>query len=154
MSTRNLPGGGGGELRPARKAEKPYRHLWADCLDKMSEPRSLTNLWAFTACYRGSFTFLHIIISTKRRILWLMAGDPCSYIQIKSFVYFFGFSLIPLSPSSINIQYTQNLPSSSSSHSQTQWIPLEIKECEALSISSLLLLFVYLVFLYFISGSS
>jgi hypothetical protein len=35
----------------------PYRHLWADCLDKMWEPRRLTALWAITACYRDSFTF-------------------------------------------------------------------------------------------------
>jgi hypothetical protein len=35
----------------------------ADCLDKMWEPRRLTTLWAFKACYRDSFTFysLHII---------------------------------------------------------------------------------------------
>jgi hypothetical protein len=27
------------------------RHLWADCLEKMWEPRRLTTLWASTACY-------------------------------------------------------------------------------------------------------
>jgi hypothetical protein len=53
-STRNLPGGKG---RPARKADKPYRHLWADCLEKMWERRRLKILWTFTACYRDSFTF-------------------------------------------------------------------------------------------------
>jgi hypothetical protein len=47
MSTRNLPRGKG---RSARKA-------WADCLEKMWEPKSHTTLWAFTACYRDSFTF-------------------------------------------------------------------------------------------------
>jgi hypothetical protein len=33
------------------------KFLWADCLDKMWEPRRLTTLWAFRACYRDSFTF-------------------------------------------------------------------------------------------------
>jgi hypothetical protein len=53
MSTRNLPGGKG---RPARKAD----NLTAICesiVYKMWEPRRLTTLWAFTACYRDSFTF-------------------------------------------------------------------------------------------------
>jgi hypothetical protein len=29
-------------------------HLWADCLEKMWEPRRLAILWASTACYRDS----------------------------------------------------------------------------------------------------
>jgi hypothetical protein len=37
----------GGKGRPARKAD----NLTAIC-----EPRPLTTLWAFTACYRDSFT--------------------------------------------------------------------------------------------------
>jgi hypothetical protein len=54
MSTRKLPGGGG-KGRPARKAD----NLTAiDCLEKMWKPRRLTILWAFTACYRDSFTFI------------------------------------------------------------------------------------------------
>jgi hypothetical protein len=51
MSTRNLPEGKEG---PARKAD-----LTAICepiVEKMWEPRRLTILWAFTVCYRGSFT--------------------------------------------------------------------------------------------------
>jgi hypothetical protein len=44
--------------RPARKSWQPYRHLWSDCLQKIWEPRRLTTLRAFTACYRDSFTFL------------------------------------------------------------------------------------------------
>jgi hypothetical protein len=48
MSTRNLPGGKG---RPAHRAD----NLTAIC-DKMWEPRRLTTLWDFTACYRDSFT--------------------------------------------------------------------------------------------------
>jgi hypothetical protein len=53
MSTSNLPGGKG---RPAHKAD----NLTAICeltLWKMWEPRRLTNLWAFRACYRDIFTF-------------------------------------------------------------------------------------------------
>jgi hypothetical protein len=53
ISTRNLSGGDG---RPARKAD----NLTAICeliVYKMWAPRRLTNLWAFMACYRGSFTF-------------------------------------------------------------------------------------------------
>jgi hypothetical protein len=57
-STRNLPGagGGGGKGRPARKAD----NLTAICepiVLIMWDPRRLTILWAFTACYRDSFTF-------------------------------------------------------------------------------------------------
>jgi hypothetical protein len=54
MSTRNLPGGKG---RLARGADS----LTAICeptVYKMWEPRRLTALWAFTACYRDSFTIL------------------------------------------------------------------------------------------------
>jgi hypothetical protein len=54
MSTRNLLGGKG---RPARKVD----NLTAICeliVQKMWEPLRLTNLWASTACYRESFTFL------------------------------------------------------------------------------------------------
>jgi hypothetical protein len=53
MSTKNLPGGKG---RPARKAD----NLTAICkpiVKKMWEPRRLTAIWAFTTCYRDSFTF-------------------------------------------------------------------------------------------------
>jgi hypothetical protein len=52
MSTRNLPGGKG---PPARKADnltaisEPIVYItW--------QPRRFTTLWAFTACYRDSFT--------------------------------------------------------------------------------------------------
>jgi hypothetical protein len=54
MSIRNLRGGKG---RPARKADS----LTAICepiVYKMWEPQRLTNLWAFTACYRDSFLYL------------------------------------------------------------------------------------------------
>jgi hypothetical protein len=51
ISTRNIPGGKG---RPARGAD----NLTAICepsVLKMWEPRRLTTLWTFTACYRDSF---------------------------------------------------------------------------------------------------
>jgi hypothetical protein len=53
MSTRNLLGGTG---RPARGAD----NLTAICeptVYKMWEPRRITTLWAFMACYRDSFNF-------------------------------------------------------------------------------------------------
>jgi hypothetical protein len=53
MSTRDLPGGKG---RQAREGD----NLTAICeliVWKMWEPRRLTTLWFFTACYRDSFTF-------------------------------------------------------------------------------------------------
>jgi hypothetical protein len=54
MSTRKLPRG---KMRPAREAD----YLTAICepiVYKMWEPQHLTTLWASTACYRDSFTFL------------------------------------------------------------------------------------------------
>jgi hypothetical protein len=53
MSTRDIPAGKG---RRARGAD----NLTAICkpiVKKMWEPRRLTTLWAFTACYRDNFTF-------------------------------------------------------------------------------------------------
>jgi hypothetical protein len=54
MSTRNLPGGKG---RPTLKADNLVSICDADCLKKMWEPRRLTTLQVFMACYRGSFAF-------------------------------------------------------------------------------------------------
>jgi hypothetical protein len=54
MNTRSLHGNKGG---PARKTDK----VTVNCeriFYKMWEFRRLTNLWAFTASYRNSFTFL------------------------------------------------------------------------------------------------
>jgi hypothetical protein len=53
MSIRNLPGS---KRRPGRKAD----NLTAICertVYKIWEPRPLTPVWAFRACYRDSFTF-------------------------------------------------------------------------------------------------
>jgi hypothetical protein len=54
MSTRNLPGGKG---RPVHKADK-FIVICESTVQKMWEPRRLTTLWASTACYKDSFTFL------------------------------------------------------------------------------------------------
>jgi hypothetical protein len=51
----------GGKGRPARGAD----NLTAICepiVPKMWEPRHLTTLWAFMACYRDSFTFTFTFI--------------------------------------------------------------------------------------------
>jgi hypothetical protein len=50
--TRNLPGGKG---RPAREADN-LTIICQPIVKKMWEPRRLMTLWAFTACYRDSFT--------------------------------------------------------------------------------------------------
>jgi hypothetical protein len=53
MSIRKFPVS---KRRPARKAD----NLTAICkpiVYKMWEPRGLATLWAFTSCYRDSFTF-------------------------------------------------------------------------------------------------
>jgi hypothetical protein len=53
MSTRNIPGGKG---RLARKAD--LTSICEPIVWKIWEPQRLTTLWASTACYRDSFTFL------------------------------------------------------------------------------------------------
>jgi hypothetical protein len=53
INTRNLPGG---KQRPVRKADN-LTTICEPILQKMWQPRSLTTLWAFTACYRDNFTF-------------------------------------------------------------------------------------------------
>jgi hypothetical protein len=74
MSTRILPGGGGGKGRPARGAD----NLTAICepiVWKMWEPRRLITLWAYTASYRVSFTFLRmyaVIYMMKFLVVYLI----------------------------------------------------------------------------------
>jgi hypothetical protein len=72
MSTRNLPGG---KERPVRKAHSFAAILWADCLDKMWEPRRLTALSASTACYRGSFTIFRMDGVQKHSNLRIIVVD-------------------------------------------------------------------------------
>jgi hypothetical protein len=58
MNTRNILGG---KVRLARRAD----NLTAICepiVWKMWEPRRLTTLWTFTACYKDSFTFIFIYL--------------------------------------------------------------------------------------------
>jgi hypothetical protein len=45
-------------VKGGRRVRLTSLPLRADFLDKMWEPRRLTTLWAFTACYRDSFTIL------------------------------------------------------------------------------------------------
>jgi hypothetical protein len=58
MSTRKIPGG---KARPARKADN-LTAVSEPIVWKMWEPRPLTPLWAFTACYRDSFTYFTYVI--------------------------------------------------------------------------------------------
>jgi hypothetical protein len=44
--------------RPVPKADNLIA-ISGPIVYKMWEPRRLTTLWAFTACYRDSFTFLY-----------------------------------------------------------------------------------------------
>jgi hypothetical protein len=63
MSTRNLPGSKGWS---ARRAD----NLIAICeptVLMMWEPRPITHLWAFMACYRDSFTFFLYMQPTVKR---------------------------------------------------------------------------------------
>jgi hypothetical protein len=56
MSTRSLPWGEG---RVARKADN-LTAIFEPIVKKIWESRRLTALWASTACYRDSFTFLYL----------------------------------------------------------------------------------------------
>jgi hypothetical protein len=60
MSTRNVPGGKG---RPVRGADN-LTDVCELIVYKMWEPRHLTIVWAFMACYRDSFTFLTWVSTT------------------------------------------------------------------------------------------
>jgi hypothetical protein len=53
MSTRNLLVG---KERPARKADN-FTAICEPNIYKICEPRRLTTLWAYTACYTDNFTF-------------------------------------------------------------------------------------------------
>jgi hypothetical protein len=71
---------------------RPHRHLWADCLEKMWEPRRLTTLWASTACYRDSFTSQTCHITKTSLILSLQdAFADDMEMLLKHFFFFFSF---------------------------------------------------------------
>jgi hypothetical protein len=94
MSTRNLPGGKG---RPAHKAD----NLTAICepiVWKMWEPRCLTTLWTFSACYRDSFTLFiestapemlgcvcHLDICHVTRSAWVKLTDSNSFFLLSCY---------------------------------------------------------------------
>jgi hypothetical protein len=67
MSTKNRLGG---KRRWARKVD----NINVKCKPKICEPRRLTILWVFTACYRDSFTFLPIL-----NFQGLLLDDPFKY---------------------------------------------------------------------------
>jgi hypothetical protein len=65
--------------RPTRKAD----NLTAICeptVYKMWEPRRLTTLWAFTACYRDSFAFLSA--SQEVPVFWIQSAQGKSLFMI------------------------------------------------------------------------
>jgi hypothetical protein len=62
MSTRNLPGGKG---RPARKAD--LTTICEPSVYKMWEPRRLTTLWAFTACYGIALPYLNCTLKFRKQ---------------------------------------------------------------------------------------
>jgi hypothetical protein len=70
MSTRNLRGVVMGD----RRVRLTSRHLWADYLEKMWEPRRLTTLWIFTVFYRDSF-----ILPYKHA--WYMSTEYASCLE-------------------------------------------------------------------------
>jgi hypothetical protein len=84
MSTGNLPGGKG---RPTCKAE----NLTAVCepiVEKMLELRRLTNVWASTACYRDSFTFLPTYIRRYLLVQFIIFLHVNFSLIIIIFTYF------------------------------------------------------------------
>jgi hypothetical protein len=100
MSTRNLPGSKG---RPARRADNLTAICESTVYTKCGEPRRLTTLWASTACYRDSFTFLLLykknilIVSTalssgmklpevRYKSTYVSEGHTDSIFMVKEFI--------------------------------------------------------------------
>jgi hypothetical protein len=86
MSTRNLSGGGG-EGRPARKADN-LTAIWEPIVQKMWEPRPLITLWAFTDCYRDSSS---CTISPNHNQLQDLTINEC--LRLAPFSFSFSSSL-------------------------------------------------------------
>jgi hypothetical protein len=77
--TRNLPGSKG---RPALRAD----NLTAICepiVYKMWEPRRVTTLWAFTACYRDNFT-LTFYFYWMALLVFNIVNVVATFINIRS----------------------------------------------------------------------
>jgi hypothetical protein len=95
MSTRNLPGG---KERPAPKADN-LTAIREPTVQKMWEPRRLTNLWAFRACYRNSSTFLYrytLLLYNYSCLLlqaWRLIGQTSDSPRLSA--YFRGQSVSP-----------------------------------------------------------
>jgi hypothetical protein len=72
MSTRNLPGrgGGGGKGRPARKADNLTAICWPTVY-KMWEPLGLTCLWGLHDLLQG---YLYLFFSMAPQPLWALAA--------------------------------------------------------------------------------
>jgi hypothetical protein len=64
MSTRNLPGG---KRRPARKADN-LTGICEPIVEKLWEPRRLTTLRAFMACFRDRFAFTLLAASLNNQL--------------------------------------------------------------------------------------
>jgi hypothetical protein len=84
ISTRNLPGLKG---RPENKPGN-FTAICEPIFYKIWEPRHLTTLWAFTACYRDNFIFLyvslHLAAAYGKIINFAIKSLPkilCMYIQ-------------------------------------------------------------------------
>jgi hypothetical protein len=80
VSTRNLLGG---KERPADNSNN-----LAIC--EPIEPRRLTSLWAYTACYRDSFTYFFTTLTYRyedqdrksRMILWEPTAERSCYVML------------------------------------------------------------------------
>jgi hypothetical protein len=78
MSTRNLLGAKG---RPARKADN-LTAIYEPIVQKMWEPGRLTTLWAFTSCYRNTFTFtFRLHGATCKKILLFRRSLLCNILN-------------------------------------------------------------------------
>jgi hypothetical protein len=49
----------------------------------MWEPRRLTNLWAFTAFYRDSFTFLPLLSTYMEVPVMVKEGEKCKAMELE-----------------------------------------------------------------------
>jgi hypothetical protein len=64
MGTRNLSGSKGRAASGADNLAAIYEQI----VQKMWEPRRLTNLMAFMACYRDSFSFLRYLLIKEEQV--------------------------------------------------------------------------------------
>jgi hypothetical protein len=72
MSTRNFSEGKG---RPAREADN-LTAISEPIVYKIWQPRRLTILWAFTACYRDSFTLFKWLRNKSLNEVWSQPPMP------------------------------------------------------------------------------